>query len=140
MHPILFLAVQFLSMGAIIQGGGVSQLPPFSVKGNACMATSLVSTVLGIELEAEEIIAGMKVKAAACIEQAKADSEAAVAASNNVLAAEVKKLEAVAASERAAKERELTAVGEASLALVNNISDAARNNAVKLLVKSLTGK
>ena len=104
------------------------------------MATSLVSTVLGIELEAEEIIASVSAKAASRIEQAKVDSEAAVGASRQALANEVKKLEAAAVVERDAKSRELTAVGEASLSLVNDISDATCKKAVTLLVKAMTGK
>ena len=104
------------------------------------MATSLVSKVLEIELEAENIIAEMRVAAVSRVEQAGKQCEAEVASSQKALANEVKKLEAAADGERASKAQELAAVGEASLAVVNDISEATYKKAVKMLLHALTGK
>lgn len=104
------------------------------------MSTSLVSTVLGIEREAEGIIEKAQQDADALVRDAKAKCEAGAETSRQAVEREVKRLEAVAVEERAKKIQELTASGEASLSTVKNISDAAYKKGVKLILEALTGK
>ena len=104
------------------------------------MATSLVSTVLGIEREAEGIIEKAQQDADALIRQAKAKCEAEAEVSRQASEREVKNLEALAGEERAKKARELTASGEASLSTVKGISNAAYKKGVDLILKALAGK
>lgn len=102
------------------------------------MTTSMISTVLEIEREAEELLAKAKLDAERIIKDAKAKREDASKAFAERIGREVADIEARAADEKAKKVRELTAAGEAALAVVRNVSDAAYDGGVRHLMKALT--
>ncbi len=104
------------------------------------MATSMVSTVLGIEREAEEIIEKAKQDSAALVEDARKKSEDAAVAALAAAQGEIKKLEAQAVEDRTKKIQELTASGKAALSKVKSISDSAFEKGVKLVMNMLSEK
>lgn len=104
------------------------------------MSTSMVSTVLGIEREAEKIVKEAESNAVTLVADAKARAHKASEAAKQATASEVAKLEAQAAEDRAKKVQELTASGKASLAMVKNVTDAAFDKGVSLIMQALAGK
>lgn len=104
------------------------------------MSTSMVSTVLEIEREAEAIISAAKkdaekLDADACEQRDGIGREIMEKARK-----EVAELEAKAAEERQIKSAELTASGEAALCAVKNVSSAAFDSGVQHVLKALTEK
>ncbi len=104
------------------------------------MSTSMVSTVLEIEREAEDIITSAQNEAATLLENAKASCQAATEEAHSKTENEVKALEAQAAEDRSLKVKELTAVGEANLSKVRRVSEAAFDKGVQLIMAALAGK
>lgn len=104
------------------------------------MSTSMVTTVLEIEREAEDIIATAKNEAAKLLEGAKAKCTAEADEIRSKAENEVKALEAQAAEDRSLKVKELTAVGEANLSKVRSVSDAAFDKGVQTIMAALAGK
>lgn len=104
------------------------------------MSTSMVATVMEIEREAEAIVKKAASDAAALLDAAKTKSQAAAADAERAAAAEVKRLEVQAGEERAKKVEELAAAGKAALAMVTNVSDAAFDKGVELVMKALGGE
>lgn len=104
------------------------------------MSSSMISSVLGIEREAEAILSKAEEEAKQALADAKAKREADGKAYFEAIAAEVKQLEEKASAERAKKVKELAASGEAALSAVRNISDAVFDNGVQYLLKALSGK
>lgn len=101
------------------------------------MSTSMVSTVLDIEREAEAILAEAARDAEEVLANAKKQRAEASAAFEDQLKKDVADLEEKAGSERAKKVRELTASGETALSAVRNISDAAFDSGVQYVMKTL---
>ncbi|GEM_PF-2720562 len=104
------------------------------------MSTSMVSTVLEIEREAEDIITSAKNEAVKLLEDAKAKCTAEAEEIRSKVENEVKALEAQAAEDRSLKVKELTAVGEANLSKVRSVSDAAFDKGVQTIMAALAGK
>ncbi len=104
------------------------------------MSNSMVSTVLEIEREAEGILTKARQDAASLIADAKTRRAAATKAAEEKSKKEIADLEAKAAVEREKKVRELTATGDAALAAIRNVSDAAFNSGVGHVMKALAGK
>ena len=104
------------------------------------MSTSMVSTVLEIEREAENIITSAENEAAKLLEDAKSKGKAVTDELHSKTENEVKALEAQAAEDRSLKVKELTAVGEANLSKVRSVSDAAFDKGVQLIMAALVGK
>lgn len=103
------------------------------------MSTSMVSTVLDIEREAEAVLVHAAREAENVLTEAKKRCAEASASSEERLKNEVAALEEKAAAERAQKVRELTAGGDAALSAVRNISEAAFDGGVHYIMKTLTG-
>ncbi len=104
------------------------------------MSNSMVSTVLEIEREAEDILAKAEREAADVIAKAKADRTDNTAKAEENVKQEIADLEAKAAAERDTKVRELSATGEAALTAVKNISDAAFDSGVQHILAALAEK
>jgi Vacuolar (H+)-ATPase G subunit. len=104
------------------------------------MTSSLVSTVLEIEREAEAILTKAAEDAAKALADAKARRETDGKAYFDTIKSELKQFEEKAASERDKKVKELTASGDAALSAVRNISDAAFDNGVQYVMRALSGK
>lgn len=104
------------------------------------MSTSMVSTVLEIEREAEAILTNATQEVNRVMAEAKSQREANTRASEDLIRKEVADLEAAAASDRAKKVKELTAAGEKAMAVVKNISDAAYEAGVQYIMKALAEK
>lgn len=104
------------------------------------MSTSMVSTVLEIEREAEEILKAAEKDAAKIVADAKAKCVADSESAKAQLAGEVRRLEAQAAEEREMKVKELSAAGEASLSTLRSISDSAFDKGVRTILGALLGK
>ena len=104
------------------------------------MSNSMISTVLEIEDEAEAVLRQAEQDAGKIAADAKARrAEIARMIEGNVKR-EVADLEALAAVEREKKIKELTATGDAALAAVKHISDAAYDSGVQHIMKALAGK
>ncbi|MCC8189784.1 MAG: hypothetical protein LIP77_03980 [Planctomycetes bacterium] len=104
------------------------------------MSTTLVTTVLEIEREAEAILAAAERDAAKLLTDASDRRQAAAKAHADNVKKEIADIEARAAADRERKVRELTASGEAALSAVKNVSDAAFDGGVQYLLKALAGK
>lgn len=104
------------------------------------MSNSMVSTVLQIEREAEAHLEKARKDAETILADAKIQRAAAARAYDEDIKKEIAALETRAASERAKKMAEVNAAGEAALAKVTNISDAAFDNGVKYLLDALSGR
>lgn len=104
------------------------------------MSTSMVSTVLEIEREAEAVLAKAAQDAEKILADAKARREDAAKNHADSVAREVANLESLAQADRAAKVRELTASGDSALSAVRNISDAAFAGGVQYILKALAAK
>lgn len=103
------------------------------------MSTSMVSTVLEIEREAEAIVAQAEQDAEAIIADARAKREAASKTAEETVKKEIAALEAKGAAERAKKVKELAATGEAAFSAVRSVSDAAFDSGVQYVMKALAG-
>ncbi len=103
------------------------------------MSSSMITSVLEIEREAEAILSAAEEEAARAIADAKARRDADGAAYFEGIKAEVKHIEDKAALERDKKVKELTAAGDAALSAVRNVSDAAFDNGVQYIMKTLSG-
>lgn len=104
------------------------------------MATSMVSTVLEIEREAEALLTNAGQEVNKLIADAKSQREAASRVNEDAVKKEIADLEAAAAADRGKKVKELTVTGEAALAAVKNISDAAFDKGVQYILKALAEK
>lgn len=104
------------------------------------MSSSMIQSVLEIEREAEAVLSKAEADAREMLADAGTRREAAGRAHADAVARDVRRLEEQAAAERDAKVRELTAGGEAALSAVNNISDAAFDNGVQYLMKTLKAR
>lgn len=104
------------------------------------MSTSMISTVLEIEREAEAILDQAGKEAEKIIVDAKARREAAAKAAEDASKKEIAELEAKTAVERQKKIRELTAMGESALSAVKNVSPAAFDGGVRFVMDALAGK
>ncbi len=101
------------------------------------MSSSMIHSVLEIEREAGAVLAKAEADAGQLLADAGARRETDGRAHAEAVARDVKQLEENAAAERDAKVRELTAGGEAALSVVRNISDAAFDNGVQHIMKTL---
>lgn len=104
------------------------------------MSTSMVSTVLEIEREAERILTQAGQDKDRMLAEAKEQRTAATRAHDDAVKAEVADLERAAKQDRDAKVKELVATGEAALSAVRNISPAAYEAGVGHVFKALSGK
>ena len=104
------------------------------------MSTSMISTVLEIEREAEAILANADKEVEKILAEAKSRRETASKNHAEGVQKEVRELETLALGERSKKVKELTAAGEASLSAVRNISDAAFSGGIRHIMDSLSGK
>lgn len=104
------------------------------------MSTSMVSTVLEIEREAEAVLAKAEQEAVSALDAAKKQIEDASRSHAESIRKEIAGLEEKAAADRAKKVKELTASGDAALSAVKNISDAAFDKGVQHIVQALSGK
>lgn len=104
------------------------------------MSSSMISTVLDIEREAEAILGKAGKDAAVILEKAKAQRGDDGKAYFDGIKEEVAALEVRAGAERAKKVKELESAGEAALSAVRNISDAAFDNGVNYVMKVLAGE
>lgn len=104
------------------------------------MSNSMISTVLEIEREAEAVLRKAEQDAEKIIEDAKAQREQASKAVEATAKKDIAEFETFAINEREKKVKELIATGDAALAAVKNISDAAFNSGVQFVMKALAGK
>lgn len=104
------------------------------------MSSSLVSTVLDIEREAEAVLSKAENEARKVVEDAKAKRVADGKAYFEDVAREVAQLEEKADAERKKKVGELAAAGEAALSAVRNVSESAFDSGVECIMKALTEK
>lgn len=104
------------------------------------MSTSMVSTVLEIEREAEAILNKAEGDAATALAQAKSQREEAGKSYADGIKREIAGIEEKAAADRAKRVQELTASGETALAAVRNISDDAFNKGVQYIMDALAKK
>lgn len=104
------------------------------------MSTSLVSTVLEIEREAEAILHKAGQEAERIVADSRVQRETACKAHSDAIAKQIAEIEAAAAADRARKVKELAASGEAALSAVRNISDAAFSGGVQHIMNALAGK
>ncbi|MCL2001188.1 MAG: hypothetical protein FWG74_07115 [Planctomycetes bacterium] len=104
------------------------------------MSTSMVSTVLEIERDAEAILKQSEQEAEKILAKAEQEREEAGKAASDACKKEIAALEAEAMAERANKVLELTAAGESALSAVKNVSPAAFDGGVQYIMKALTSK
>lgn len=102
--------------------------------------SSMVSTVLDIERQAEDLIRKAAGDAKQVLEDAAKQRDAAAAEAAEKLKKELVDIEANAKSERERKVKELTASGEAALSAVKNVSDNAFDAGVQHVMKALSGE
>lgn len=104
------------------------------------MSTSMISTVLEIEREAEAILDQAGKEAEKSLADAKTRRAAATKAADEAAKKEIADLEAKALAERQKKVRELSAMGETALSAVRNVSPAAFDGGVRFVMEALAGK
>ncbi len=104
------------------------------------MSTSMVSTVLEIEREAERILTQAGQDKDRLLAEAKEQRAAATRGIEDAVMAQVADLERADNHDRDAKGKELVATGEAALSAVKNISPAAYEAGVGHILKALAGK
>ncbi|MDR1612239.1 MAG: hypothetical protein LBT97_05575 [Planctomycetota bacterium] len=104
------------------------------------MPPSLVTTVLDIEREAEVIQADARLRAEKLVADAKEKAAAAWRTSEAAAAEQVNRIEGEAAEVRDKKIKELTASGDAALEVLKNVSKAAYDSGVALVMNALAGK
>ncbi len=102
--------------------------------------STMVSTVLGIEREAEARMESARQTAAVILDDAKKECAAAAKSSAEAIRREIADLEQKAAADRAKKVGDVNAAGQAALDKVRNISSAAFDRAVEDLMGALAGK
>lgn len=103
------------------------------------MSNSVVATVLEIEREAEDMLKKAGEDIEKLLADAKSRRENATKESEENSKKAVAALEAEAAAVREKKVRELTAAGDAALATVRNVSDAAFDQGVRHILNALAG-
>lgn len=101
------------------------------------MSTSMVSTVLEIEREAEAVLAKAARDADNRLAEAKTQRKAAAETHADDLKEKIAALDAAGAEERMRKVQELTTTGDAALSAVRTISDAAYDGGVQFVMKAL---
>ena len=104
------------------------------------MSTSMVSTVLDIEREAEAVLVKAEQEAVEILAAAKRQREENSQTTADTTKTQIERIDEKAGLERAAKVKELSASGEAALSAVRNISDAAFDAGVKYVMDALSGK
>ncbi len=104
------------------------------------MSTSMVSTVLEIEREAEAVLKQAEQEAEKILAKANQQRDETAKATAEAYKKEIADLEAKAAVERGKKVKELAAAGEAALSAVRNVSDAAFDSGVQYIMKALASK
>lgn len=102
------------------------------------MSNSMVSTVLQIEREAEAKLEKARKDADTIVADAKIQRDNAAKSYDEDIKKEIAALTERAAAERAKKAAEVRAAGDAALAKVSNISDAAFGNAVQSLLAKMS--
>lgn len=102
--------------------------------------SSMVSTVLEIEREAEALLKKAADEAAQVIADAGKQRETATDEAARMVKKELQEIETKAKAEREKKMQELTASGEAALAQVRTISDDTFDAGVQHLLKKLSGE
>lgn len=106
-------------------------------RGLNTMPSTMIQSVLGIEREAEAVLAKAETDAKSLLADAATRRDADARVRADALADEVRELGEKAAAERESKVRELAANGEAALSVVRNISDAAFDNGVRYIMGEL---
>ncbi len=102
------------------------------------MSNSMISTVLEIERDAENILAKADADALAMCASAHDERKAATARAEQDAAREIAEIEAKTAADRESKVRELTATGNAALDAVKHISDATYESGVQYVLAALS--
>ncbi len=102
--------------------------------------STMVSTVLQIEREAEAQLENARKEAGKILADAKIRREADAKASEDAIRAEIAALEQKAGAERAKKIEQVNAVGNAALEKVRNISEDAFDAGVRSIMGALAGK
>ena len=104
------------------------------------MSTSMISSVLDIEREAESMLEQAASEAKKLAADAKNKREDLTRSFEEGTKKEIVDLEAKAKALREEKVRELTATGDKALSVVKNVSDAAFDAGVQHILKALGGK
>lgn len=104
------------------------------------MSTSMISTVLEIEREAENVLGKADQDIAKLLAEAKDKRDAVTKEYEEKIRKEIAAFETKALAERAAKVKELAAKGDTALAAVKNISTAAFDSGVQKMLSALAGK
>ncbi len=102
--------------------------------------STMVSTVLHIEREAEALLENARVSAEKILADAKTGRETAAKSSEESIRREIADLERDAAADRAKKVENVNADSRAALEKVENIADAAFGRGVQLIFDALAGK
>ena len=102
--------------------------------------STMVSTVLQIEREAEAQLENARKEAEKILADAKIQRANAAKSYEETIRQEIADLEKKAGVERAKKIEQVNAAGAAALEKVQNISDAAFDKGVKYLFDALAGK
>ncbi len=102
--------------------------------------STMVSTILQIEREAEAHLENARKQAETILADAKTQRASLAKASEDDLRREIADLEAKAAAERAKKVEQVNAAGQAALDKYRNISDAAFAKGVQGIFDALSGK
>lgn len=102
--------------------------------------SSMVSTVLEIEREAEALLGKAGEEAERLVADAKKQRAAAAEAASQKVREELRAIEAKALADREKKVQDLTISGERDLAAVRNITDDAFDKGVGHVMKTLAGE
>ncbi len=102
--------------------------------------STMVSTVLQIEREAEAQLESARAQAEKIIAEAKIQRDLDAKTSEDAIRREIADLEQKAGAERAKRIEQVNATGRAALEKVQNISDAAFDKGVQGLFGALAGK
>lgn len=102
--------------------------------------STMVSTVLQIEREAEAQLESARREAEKILSEAKIQCANAAKSYEEDIRQEVADLEKKAGAERAKKIEQVNAAGQAALEKVQNISDAAFDKGVQYLLDALAAK
>lgn len=99
--------------------------------------STMVSTVLHIEREAEAQLSNARATAETILADAKSERENAARTSADAIRAEIAELERKADDARAQKAAQANAAGQTALDKVRNVSPAAYDRAVQSMVGAL---
>lgn len=102
--------------------------------------SSMISTVLEIEREAESLLSKSAEEARQLVEDAARQRRNASEEAAEQVKKELQEIEAKARADRENKIQELTASGQAALAKVKNIADDTFDAGVRHIMKALAGE